>query len=65
VERGAWSFGQIGPWSKISAEAKDLVTKLMEMDVDRRLSAIDALEHPWIKQQASASFNKTIALDAV
>jgi len=47
VKRGVWEFrGQI--WSSVSPEAMDLVTKLMTKDVNVRLSAVDALAHPWI-----------------
>jgi serine/threonine protein kinase len=35
-------------WARISDEAKDLVAKLVCIDVDRRLSATEALQHPWI-----------------
>lgn len=35
-------------WDEISYEAKDLITKLMEVDVKKRLSAVDALAHDWI-----------------
>ena len=32
----------------VSPEAKDLVKKLMDIDPSRRISADDALKHPWI-----------------
>lgn len=35
-------------WANISHEAKDLIRLLICVDVDRRLSAIEALQHPWI-----------------
>jgi calcium-dependent protein kinase len=37
-------------WYSISEEAKDFVSKLIEKDPDRRLSAKDAKDHPWLKQ---------------
>ena len=47
VKKGNWTFrGQA--WATISEEAKDLVTKLMEKNINDRLSAVDALQHPWI-----------------
>eukprot|EP00915_Cephaloidophora_sp_WS-2016_P003373 GHVH01004513.1.p1 GENE.GHVH01004513.1~~GHVH01004513.1.p1 ORF type:complete len:584 (+),score=81.74 GHVH01004513.1:177-1754(+) len=36
-------------WGKISSEAKDLVRRMMEIDVKKRLTATEALEHPWFK----------------
>lgn len=35
-------------WLTISSDAKDLVEKLLEKDPDNRISAADALNHPWI-----------------
>lgn len=41
-----------GPfWRKISAEAKDLISKLLEMDVNARWTAAQALEHSWFKDK--------------
>ena len=37
------------PWSIISNEAKDLIKKLIEIDPNKRLSAEDALQHPWFE----------------
>lgn len=35
-------------WQGISLEARDFVTRLICIDVNRRLSAEQALQHPWI-----------------
>ena len=35
-------------WKTISSEAKDLVVQMLKMDPRERISAKDALEHPWI-----------------
>ena len=49
-------------WADISNEAKDLVGKLLTYDPDKRISAIDALNHPWIKKMANVDkVNKEIA----
>jgi len=64
VKKGTWTFrGQA--WGSISEEAKDLVTKLMDLDTDSRLDAVQALEHDWIKQKVKSKFNGKIAADAI
>eukprot|EP01013_Petalomonas_cantuscygni_P015921 TRINITY_DN32846_c0_g1_i1.p1 TRINITY_DN32846_c0_g1~~TRINITY_DN32846_c0_g1_i1.p1 ORF type:complete len:331 (+),score=31.20 TRINITY_DN32846_c0_g1_i1:111-1103(+) len=47
IERGEYSM-PADPWDRISAEAKDFVAKLLVVDPDRRMSAVDALQHPWL-----------------
>ena len=37
-------------WGKISSEARDLVYRMLETDPEERITAKDALEHPWIVQ---------------
>ena len=37
----------------ISNEAKDLVSKMLCVGINKRLSADEVLEHPWIKQRAT------------
>lgn len=39
-------------WDDISAEAKDLVKRMLEYDPSKRISAADALQHKWIKTRA-------------
>ena len=60
VKQGVWSFkGEI--WSDISDSAKDLIEKLMTKDVNRRLSAVQALAHPWIKSKVKTAYNPDLA----
>lgn len=40
-------------WDEISPEAKDFVTKMLTFDPSDRISAEDALQHPWIKNFAT------------
>jgi len=35
-------------WGTVSKEAKDFINKLLVVDSDRRLTAADALRHPWL-----------------
>lgn len=39
-------------WDDISADAKDLVKRMLEYDPAKRISANDALQHKWIKENA-------------
>jgi serine/threonine protein kinase len=36
-------------WDDVSESAKDLVRKLLVVDVEKRLSADEILAHPWVK----------------
>jgi len=48
-----------GGWDEVSEPAKDLIRKLLVVDDDKRLSAEEALAHPWIadtKIAAAGSF---------
>ena len=48
-------------FQEISDEAKDLLSKLLEKVPSKRISAIEALEHPWIKNLApNSKMNKEI-----
>ncbi|CAD6260001.1 unnamed protein product [Miscanthus lutarioriparius] len=37
------------PWPSISESAKDLIRRLLNRDAQRRITAVQALEHPWLK----------------
>lgn len=38
-----------GPWPSLSSEAKDFVKRLLNKDPRKRISAAQALSHPWIR----------------
>ncbi|KAL6952277.1 hypothetical protein U1Q18_045725 [Sarracenia purpurea var. burkii] len=38
-----------GPWPSVSSEAKDFVKRLLNKDPRKRMSAAQALSHPWIR----------------
>jgi len=35
-------------WGSVSKEAKDFINKLLVVDSDKRMSAVDSLRHPWL-----------------
>ena len=39
------------PFNRISKSAKDLIKKLLVMDINKRINAHDALNHPWFKEK--------------
>lgn len=43
------------PWPSISSSAKDLVNKLLQADPKQRLTAVEILKHPWIKEGGDAT----------
>ncbi|CAI0544712.1 unnamed protein product [Linum tenue] len=40
------------PWPSVSAEAKDFVKRLLNKDHRKRMTAAQALSHPWIRSEA-------------
>jgi serine/threonine protein kinase len=40
-----------GPWLKFSSEGKDLLLRLLTRNRRDRISAKQALQHPWFEQQ--------------
>ena len=40
-------------WDDVSDLAKDLVRKLLVVDIAKRLSATDVLKHPWVRDGGS------------
>lgn len=43
------------PWPSISSGAKDLVKKMLTHDPQKRITAAEVLEHPWIREGGEAS----------
>ena len=49
-------------WDDVSDDAKNLVKQMLEHDPAKRISAGDAIQHPWIKNTATmAKIEKTLA----
>nr|CAC79947.1 protein kinase [Nyctotherus ovalis] len=44
-------------WQGVSSEAKDLVRKMLESDYERRITAAEALKHPWFTSNKSLKTN--------
>ncbi|XP_043810127.1 calcium-dependent protein kinase 17 [Manihot esculenta] len=53
ILRGHVDFAS-DPWPSISPQAKDLVRKMLNSDPKQRLTAIQVLSHPWIKEDGEA-----------
>jgi calcium-dependent protein kinase len=45
-------------WDKVSEDAKDLITKMLELDASKRLSAEEALKHPWVIKYINGEMDK-------
>ncbi|KAJ6797716.1 putative calcium-dependent protein kinase 2 [Iris pallida] len=43
------------PWPSISPSAKDLIRKMLTQDPKKRITAAQALDHPWLKEDGEAS----------
>ncbi|CAM9567411.1 unnamed protein product, partial [Phaeothamnion confervicola] len=51
IKKGQYYFHPEA-WDPISAEAKDLVQKMLTVDVTRRISMAGVLEHPWVRKRS-------------
>jgi len=41
----------------VSAEAKDMISKLLERSADMRMTAQEAFDHPWIQNERDKENN--------
>ena len=48
VKKGKYDLSS-PPFDKVSNEAKDLIKKMLTMDINQRISAEEALKHPWFQ----------------
>ena len=49
-------------WREISPEAKDLLKNLLDRDSSARMTAAEALKHPWIKKVEATNLSPTISV---
>jgi len=51
VKKGKYTFTPVTVWSLISSSAKDLISKMMCLKADQRLTATQAYNHEWVQMQ--------------
>lgn len=56
VLHGSYSF-KSEVWTSVSADAKDLIGKLLQRSADVRLTAQEAFEHKWIQKERDLQDN--------
>ncbi|KAJ6415113.1 hypothetical protein OIU84_004000 [Salix udensis] len=61
VLRGHIDFSS-DPWSSISSSAKDLVKQMLRADPKERLSAVEVLNHPWMREDGASDKPLDIAV---
>lgn len=61
---GQYSFNT-SAWKHISEQAKDLVSNLLTVDPKKRLSATEALQHPWITGSCHSSQHNKHLSDSI
>jgi calcium-dependent protein kinase len=64
VRAGKFSFSDPA-WANVSNEAKDVITQLLTYDVDKRPSAEQVLQHPWIIKMSSQQVDSAMAMGAL
>lgn len=70
IQAGLYNFLPKQLWVNVSREAKDLITKLMEVDAAKRLDVKSALAHPWFSvepkpENATSPLLAAVPLDHV
>lgn len=53
-----------GSWATVSKGAKDFVKSLLQKDPRKRPTAIEALQHPWVREGGSGAANPEAKLSS-
>jgi len=64
VRIGKFSFSD-ACWAGISDKAKDLISQLLTYDPEKRPSAQESLQHPWIVELSQSTVDVTLAVGAL
>ena len=56
ISAGSFTF-PAPEWNSISAEAKDLISRMLIFEPSHRLTAREALHHPWLQSASHAAIN--------
>jgi calcium-dependent protein kinase len=64
VKQGVYSFAS-SEWKSVSLDAKDLIKQMLCFDQQQRISAVQALNHPWIVKQVHDGTDLSLALGAL
>jgi len=64
IRKGKFNFNHKS-FQTVSETAKDFITKLLNLDVTRRLTAQQALQHKWIVEGAKVSVDQASLLDSM
>ena len=51
IRRGRCHFSK-SDWSGVSGEGRDFVRRLLQKDPEKRMTALQALDHPWMRKHA-------------
>lgn len=64
VKAGKYTF-DIPEFKNVSEKAKDFISKLLTYDPEKRVSAADALKHPWITELSESKVESGLAQGAL
>eukprot|EP00932_Pfiesteria_piscicida_P003720 SRR837773.13627.p2 GENE.SRR837773.13627~~SRR837773.13627.p2 ORF type:complete len:469 (-),score=262.20 SRR837773.13627:29-1228(-) len=62
VKKGEFDFPS-PDWNKVSNELKDMIKLMLTMDPDKRISAAQLFDTPWMKKAAADQLETAVALD--